>query len=193
MPLIVQKYGGTSVADPDRMRAVAENVAFTRRHGNDVVVVVSAMGKSTDNLIALAVAGVASPAPAARWTCCSPPASASPAALLTMALARPRRRRRQLHRQPGRHHHRHRPRQGEDRRGQGRPRPPGARRRQGRRGRRLPGREHRQGDHHDGPRRLRPHRLGAGRGARAPMPARSTPTSPACSRPTRGSCRRPAS
>jgi len=54
MALIVQKYGGTSVADPDRMRAVAENVAFTRRHGNDVVVVVSAMGKSTDNLISLA-------------------------------------------------------------------------------------------------------------------------------------------
>ncbi len=54
MALIVQKYGGTSVADPDRMRAVADNVAFTRRHGNDVVVVASAMGKSTDNLIALA-------------------------------------------------------------------------------------------------------------------------------------------
>ncbi|MDQ3543066.1 MAG: aspartate kinase, partial [Actinomycetota bacterium] len=54
MPLIVQKYGGTSVADPDRMRAVADNVAFTRRHGNDVVVVVSAMGKATDNLITLA-------------------------------------------------------------------------------------------------------------------------------------------
>ena len=54
MPLIVQKYGGTSVADPDRMRAVADNVAFTRRHGNDVVVVASAMGKATDNLIALA-------------------------------------------------------------------------------------------------------------------------------------------
>ena len=52
--LIVQKYGGTSVADPDRMRAVAENVAFTRRHGNDVVVVPSAMGKTTDNLIKLA-------------------------------------------------------------------------------------------------------------------------------------------
>jgi aspartate kinase len=52
--LIVQKYGGTSVADPDRMRAVAEHVAFTRGHGNDVVVVVSAMGKSTDNLIKLA-------------------------------------------------------------------------------------------------------------------------------------------
>jgi len=52
--LIVQKYGGTSVADPDRMRAVADHVAFTKRHGNDVVVVVSAMGKSTDNLIKLA-------------------------------------------------------------------------------------------------------------------------------------------
>jgi aspartate kinase len=52
--LIVQKYGGTSVADPDRIRAVAENVRFTRSHGNDVVVVVSAMGKSTDNLIQLA-------------------------------------------------------------------------------------------------------------------------------------------
>jgi aspartate kinase len=52
--LIVQKYGGTSVADPDRMRAVAENIAFTRTHGDDVVVVVSAMGKTTDNLIKLA-------------------------------------------------------------------------------------------------------------------------------------------
>jgi aspartate kinase len=52
--LIVQKYGGTSVADPDRIRAVAENVAFTRRRGDQVVVVVSAMGKSTDNLITLA-------------------------------------------------------------------------------------------------------------------------------------------
>jgi aspartate kinase len=52
--LIVQKYGGTSVADPERMRSVAENIAFTRRRGDQVVVVVSAMGKSTDNLIALA-------------------------------------------------------------------------------------------------------------------------------------------
>jgi aspartate kinase len=52
--LIVQKYGGTSVADPDRMKAVAENIAFTKRHGNQVVAVVSAMGKATDNLIALA-------------------------------------------------------------------------------------------------------------------------------------------
>ena len=54
MALIVQKFGGTSVADPDRIRAVAEHVAFTKSRGNDVVVVVSAMGKATDNLLALA-------------------------------------------------------------------------------------------------------------------------------------------
>jgi len=52
--LIVQKYGGTSVADPDRIKAVADHVAFTARHGDRVVVVVSAMGKTTDNLLQLA-------------------------------------------------------------------------------------------------------------------------------------------
>lgn len=54
MALIVQKYGGTSVADPDRIKAVADNVAITKRRGDDVIVVVSAMGKATDNLISLA-------------------------------------------------------------------------------------------------------------------------------------------
>lgn len=54
MALIVQKFGGTSVADADRMRAVAEQVAYTRRQGHQLVVVVSAMGKETDSLIALA-------------------------------------------------------------------------------------------------------------------------------------------
>jgi aspartate kinase len=52
--LLVQKFGGTSVADPDRIRAVADHVARTRREGDDVVVVVSAMGKSTDDLLRLA-------------------------------------------------------------------------------------------------------------------------------------------
>ena len=52
--LLVQKFGGTSVADPDRIRAVADHVARTRRAGDDVVVVVSAMGKSTDDLLRLA-------------------------------------------------------------------------------------------------------------------------------------------
>ncbi len=52
--MVVQKFGGTSVGDADRIRAVAENVARSRRNGDDVVVVVSAMGKTTDDLIRLA-------------------------------------------------------------------------------------------------------------------------------------------
>ncbi|HKY68016.1 MAG TPA: aspartate kinase [Acidimicrobiales bacterium] len=52
--LTIQKFGGTSVADPDRIREVADHVARTVRHGSDVVVVVSAMGKETDDLIRLA-------------------------------------------------------------------------------------------------------------------------------------------
>ncbi|MGE3620117.1 MAG: aspartate kinase [Acidimicrobiia bacterium] len=52
--LVVQKFGGTSVADPERMREVADHVTRTARHGNQVVVVVSAMGKETDELIRLA-------------------------------------------------------------------------------------------------------------------------------------------
>lgn len=51
---MVQKYGGTSVGDADRIRAVADHVARTKRAGNSVVVVVSAMGKTTDDLIRLA-------------------------------------------------------------------------------------------------------------------------------------------
>ena len=54
MPLIVQKFGGTSVGDADRIRAVADHIARTRRQGSDVVAVVSAMGKTTDDLIHLA-------------------------------------------------------------------------------------------------------------------------------------------
>src|SRR5580693_991650 len=52
--LVVQKFGGTSVADPERIRAVADHVARTRRRGDEVVVVVSAMGKETDELLHLA-------------------------------------------------------------------------------------------------------------------------------------------
>ena len=54
MALLVQKFGGTSVADPERMREVADHVARTRRHGDQVVLVVSAMGKETDELLRLA-------------------------------------------------------------------------------------------------------------------------------------------
>jgi aspartate kinase len=84
--LIVQKYGGTSVADADRIRAVAENIAFTKRRGNDVVVVVSAMGKATDNLIALADS-VSRTQPGREMDMLLTTGERVSAALVTMALA----------------------------------------------------------------------------------------------------------
>jgi aspartate kinase len=62
--LLVQKFGGTSVANPGRIRSVAEHIVRTRREGKDVIVVVSAMGKTTDDLVRLA--RDVSQAPAAR-------------------------------------------------------------------------------------------------------------------------------
>ena len=63
MPIIVQKYGGTSVADVERIRAVADRVVRSREQGNDVVVVVSAMGNTTDELLAMANRTAATPEP----------------------------------------------------------------------------------------------------------------------------------
>jgi aspartate kinase len=54
MAIVVQKYGGSSVADVKRLRQVAERIMHTRRQGHDVVVVVSAMGDTTDDLLAMA-------------------------------------------------------------------------------------------------------------------------------------------
>lgn len=54
MSIVVQKYGGSSVADVGRIRKVAEKVAATRASGKGVVVVVSAMGATTDDLLSLA-------------------------------------------------------------------------------------------------------------------------------------------
>ena len=54
MALIVQKYGGTSVGDIDRIQAVADRIIETRKQGHDVVVVVSAMRGETDRLLGLA-------------------------------------------------------------------------------------------------------------------------------------------
>ncbi len=54
MSLIVQKFGGTSVADAQRIRNVAARIVDTYKQGNQVVAVVSAMGKGTDELLALA-------------------------------------------------------------------------------------------------------------------------------------------
>ncbi len=54
MAIVVQKYGGSSVADADKIRNVAWRVASSKDKGNDVVVVISAMGDTTDDLIKLA-------------------------------------------------------------------------------------------------------------------------------------------
>ena len=54
MAIVVQKYGGSSVADVQRLRQVAERIMKTRQQGHDVVVVVSAMGDTTDDLLAMA-------------------------------------------------------------------------------------------------------------------------------------------
>ena len=61
MGLVVQKFGGTSVATPERLREVAAHIVATRRAGNDVVVVVSAMGATTNDLEKLAFDVVANP------------------------------------------------------------------------------------------------------------------------------------
>ena len=50
MAIVVQKYGGSSVADLAKLSCVADWVVASKRAGNDVVVVVSAMGKTTENL-----------------------------------------------------------------------------------------------------------------------------------------------
>ncbi len=54
MPIVVQKYGGTSVDGVDRLRVVADRVVEARDAGNDVIVVVSAMGQTTDDLARMA-------------------------------------------------------------------------------------------------------------------------------------------
>jgi aspartate kinase len=63
MSVIVQKYGGTSVGDADRIRAVARRIVRSKKQGNDVVVVVSAMGHTTDDLLAMAREIAVSPNP----------------------------------------------------------------------------------------------------------------------------------
>nr|CAA40502.1 aspartate kinase [Corynebacterium glutamicum] len=64
MALVVQKYGGSSLESAERIRNVAERIVATKKAGNDVVVVVSAMGDTTDELLELAAA--VNPVPPAR-------------------------------------------------------------------------------------------------------------------------------
>src|SRR2546430_3719930 len=61
--LIVQKYGGSSVADPEKIKSVARRVAEGAAQGHRMVIVVSAMGKTTDTLVALAQAITPTPDP----------------------------------------------------------------------------------------------------------------------------------
>lgn len=64
MPIIVQKFGGSSVSDTDRIKLVAQRVVATSKAGNKVVAVVSAMGNTTDSLMAMA--SQINPAPSTR-------------------------------------------------------------------------------------------------------------------------------
>ena len=61
MAFVVEKFGGTSVADPDRIRVVADHVARRRGRGDEVVLVVSAMGSETDQLLRMASQVAADP------------------------------------------------------------------------------------------------------------------------------------
>lgn len=85
MPIVVHKYGGTSVGTPEKIKKVAERVKKVHDQGNHVVVVVSAMGHTTDELIALMHQVTSSPDPREYDMLISTGEQVS-AALLTMAL-----------------------------------------------------------------------------------------------------------
>ena len=74
MPIIVQKYGGTSVANPDRIANVANRVVKGWQDGNKMVVVLSAMAGETDRLIRLAKNCLMTRTPGSS-TCSWPPGS----------------------------------------------------------------------------------------------------------------------
>jgi len=84
--VVVQKYGGTSVGDADRIREVADHIARTRRLGHDVVVAVSAMGKETDELLHLADQ-VSTTKPGREMDMLVTAGERKATALVTMALA----------------------------------------------------------------------------------------------------------
>jgi len=69
MPTVVMKFGGTSVGSVERLQAVADRVVRAREEGNGVIVVVSAMGDTTDDLLAMASEITDLPDPVS-WTCC---------------------------------------------------------------------------------------------------------------------------
>ncbi len=158
MALIVQKFGGSSVADAESIKRVAKRIVETKKAGNDVVVAVSAMGDTTDELVDLAHS--VTPIPAGRELDMLLTAGERISmALLAMAIKSLGRRSVLLHRQPGGHAHRRPARQGPHRRRHPEARARGARRRPRRDRRRVPGLQPHHGrDHHARPRRLGHHR-----------------------------------
>ena len=86
MAVIVQKFGGTSVADTDKIRAAAQRALDAQALGNQVVMVVSAMGKSTDHLVDLAARTDGHSRRPATWTCCCRPGEQVSVALMSMAI-----------------------------------------------------------------------------------------------------------
>ena len=86
MALVVHKYGGASVADAERIRSVADHIGRTRRRGDDVVVAVSAMGKTTNDLERLAF-DVSTSRPGREMDLLLSSGERISMALLTMALA----------------------------------------------------------------------------------------------------------
>ena len=167
MGIVVQKYGGSSVADAEGIKRVAQRIVDTKKAGHDVVVVVSAMGDTTDELLDLAQQVSPLP-PGARARHAADRRRAHLDGAARDGDRRPRPRGPVVHRQPGRRDHRLRrtaapgsstsPRAGSSEAlddGRGRDR------------RRLPGRQPgHQGHHHAGPRRLRHHGRRARRRAR---------------------------
>jgi aspartate kinase len=164
--IVVQKYGGTSVGDVDRMKRVADRVARSHRGGNQTVVVVSAMGKTTDDLVSMA-ARISERPPGAR---ARHPAHLRRAHLDVAAgdgAGRAQGARQVVHRVAGRDHHRRGARQGPHRRHHAGPGEGSARRRQRRDRRRLPGRlAGHEGHHHARAGRVRHDRGRARRRAR---------------------------
>ena len=86
MTLVVQKYGGTSVATPERLQLVAQRIRDTVAGGSSAVVVVSAMGDTTDDLIRLAHSVSADP-PEREMDALLSTGEVITAPLLAMALA----------------------------------------------------------------------------------------------------------
>lgn len=80
MALLIQKFGGSSLDGPERLSAAALRIAAAYSHGQDVVAVLSARGKTTDQLLEEARAVSPDLAGAGRRTSCSPWASRFPSA-----------------------------------------------------------------------------------------------------------------